>query len=81
MPDPQVGDWYHLNGTVCIAGHDAETDLCMEGHGPIMARLIWLEVQRLRGELSAYKTALDTIETRAASALNAGVQIRTTADA
>ena len=29
-------EWYHLDGTVCIAGWDLDTGLCIEGGGPVI---------------------------------------------
>jgi hypothetical protein len=44
----RLADWRHLDGTICVAGHDAETDICVEGGGPVMSRLVWAEVERLQ---------------------------------
>jgi hypothetical protein len=40
-------EWYHLDdGTVCVAGFDADTGLCIEGGGPVMSGLVWGRVKR-----------------------------------
>jgi len=55
----RLAEWFHLDGTVCVAGHHAETAFCVEGHGPVMVRPVCAEVARLRDLLARLDTALD----------------------
>lgn len=42
--------WRHLDGTVCVAGHDPYTMLCVEGGGDVASPAVMAEVDRLRAE-------------------------------
>ena len=47
-----LAEWFHLDGTVCVVGHHAETAFCVEGRGPVMVRPVWAEIERLRDLLA-----------------------------
>ena len=40
MPDPNVIEWHHLDGTICVDGWDATTGKCSTGGGPVTPRLV-----------------------------------------
>ncbi len=48
------GRWYHLDGTECVAGHDADTMMCAEGGGRVIAYAQhWhLRAERLERDLA-----------------------------
>lgn len=56
-----------------LESYYSQNDDLYESHGAVLELIF--EVKRLQAELSTYKTALEVIESRAASALNAGVQM------